>query len=118
MEQKTQYVKQRLKTDSTFRLIHNLRGRILAAIKNNHKSTHTLELLGCTPEEVKTHLENQFQKGMTWDSYGFYGWHIDHIIPLASFDLEDPKEQKKAFHYTNLQPLWAEDNLKKETKRC
>ena len=78
-----------------------------------------LELIGCTSDKMKAHLEAQFSPGMTWDNYGHpnggytAGWHIDHIIPCAAFDLTDPVEQKQCFHYTNLQPLWAEDNLKK-----
>ena len=53
---------------------------------------------------------------MTWKNWGVKGWHLDHIIPCASFDLSLPEEQKKCFHYTNLQPLWAEDNLSKGSK--
>lgn len=71
------------------------------------------ELIGCSPDELKKHLENQFQPGMTWDNHGLYGWHIDHIRPCASFDLTDPEQQKQCSHYTNLQPLWAQDNLDK-----
>ena len=67
-------------------------------------------------KELKIYLESLFQEGMTWDNYNFYGWHIDHIIPIASFDLSDPEQQKKCFHYTNLQPLWASDNLQKGVK--
>ena len=80
------------------------------------KSAATLELLGCSVEELKKHLENQFIKGMTWNNYGLHGWHIDHIKPCASFDLTKEEEQRKCFHYTNLQPLWAKDNLSKSNK--
>ena len=73
-------------------------------------------LLGCTVEELKTHIENQFEDGMTWENWKYDGWHLDHIIPCSSFDLTKKKEQKKCFHYTNLQPLWAEDNLSKSSK--
>jgi hypothetical protein len=65
-------------------------------------------------EELWCHLESQFQQGMTKDNYG--KWHVDHITPCARFDLTQPTEQKKCFHYTNLQPLWAEQNLKKGCK--
>ncbi len=80
---------------------------------DSDKELSTLEYLGCTAKELKVHIESQFTEGMNWDNYGFYGWHIDHIKPLCQFDITDLEEQKKAFHYTNLQPLWAEENLKK-----
>ena len=75
------------------------------------KSDKTLELLGASVTFVKKYLESLFQPGMSWDNYG--EWHVDHIIPCASFDLNDPEQQKKCFHYTNLQPLWAADNIAK-----
>ena len=59
------------------------------------------------------HLESLFSPGMTWDNYGFEGWHIDHIKPCASFELD---QKKICFHYTNLQPLWAKDNMSKSNK--
>jgi DNA/RNA endonuclease G (NUC1) len=62
---------------------------------------------------LKAHLEAKFLPGMTWDNYGVHGWHIDHIIPCAAFDLSKETEQRKCFHFTNLQPLWAKDNLRK-----
>ena len=80
------------------------------------KSKKTLELLGCSWQEARDHLESQFKEGMTWENRGFYGWHIDHIIPISSFDLTDPEQQKKCFHYTNLQPLWWHENLSKGAK--
>ena len=68
---------------------------------------------GCSMDFLVNYLEQRFQPGMTWDNYGLYGWHIDHIKPCASFDLTKKSEQKKCCHYTNLQPMWAEDNIKK-----
>jgi len=98
------------------RIASNIRSRIISALKGISKSAKTEKLLGITIKELKTYLEGKFQQGMTWGNYGFYGWHCDHIIPLASFDLTNPEEQRKAFHYTNLQPLWAKDNLHKHSK--
>ena len=67
-------------------------------------------MIGCSILELKQYLELKFKKGMTWDNYSFYGWHVDHIKPCASFDLTDIEQQKECFHYTNLQPLWCNDN--------
>ncbi len=67
-------------------------------------------------EELKQHLEKQFQPGMTWNNWKFDGWHLDHIVPLCKFDLMNPEQVKIATHYTNLQPLWAKDNLSKNGK--
>jgi hypothetical protein len=80
------------------------------------KSDRTINLLGCTITEFITHIESQFKDGMSWENRGFYGWHIDHIIPCALFDLTDPEQQRKCFHYTNLQPLWWMDNILKGKK--
>jgi hypothetical protein len=93
---------------------HNVRGRISKYLKtkNIRKDNTTFNIIGCTPEFLKEHLEKQFNNGMSWDNYG--KWHIDHKIPLSS-----AKTEEKIFelcHYTNLQPLWAEDNLKKSNK--
>ena len=99
-----------------FKLSELLRNRIRASIKNQNKSASTIELLGCSIDELKQHLEKHFKDGMTWDNYGYYGWHVDHIIPCANFDLSDSKQQKICFHYTNLQPLWWQDNFKKGNK--
>ena len=113
LEREKIYMRQRRKTDIGFKILCNLRGRINHAIRYYNKSTRTKELVGCSLDELKTYLESKFKDGMTWDSYGFRGWHIDHIIPCATFDLTKPEEQKKCFNYKNLQPLWAEDNFKK-----
>ena len=86
--------------------------RLYMAVKE--KTGNTMKLTGCSKEELLTFLEAEFENGMTWDNYG--EWHIDHIRPCASFNLEDPEEQKKCFHWTNLQPLWAGDNIRKGDK--
>ena len=116
IEYAVNYTRERLKTDPLYKLIHTLRSRIYNAIRNQYgeKAHSSMELIGCTIQEVRCHIESQFVEGMTWDNHG--KWHIDHIRPCASFNLEDPEEQKKCFHFTNLQPLWAEDNLRKSDK--
>ena len=90
-----------------------LRGRISAVIKGS-KSKSTMELVGCDISDFIAHIESQFQLGMKMDNYG--RWHIDHRKPCASFDLTDEEEQKKCFHFTNLQPLWGKENLSKGAK--
>ena len=107
-------ISNKTKTDPSFRLVKCLRGRLNHALNGTSKSKPTLKLLGCTIEQLWIHLEKQFQPGMTRDNHGEY--HIDHIKPCASFDLTDPKQQAECFHYTNLQPLWATDNLSKGAK--
>ena len=97
--------KEKRQTDICFKIECNLRSR-----------TSRGELIGADPEFVKKHLESQFEEGMSWDNNTSDGWHKDHIIPCASFDLSDPEQQKKCFHWSNLQPLWAKDNLSKGAK--
>jgi bacterioferritin-associated ferredoxin len=99
-----------------FRIAMSLRERLRSALKGGTKNKKTLEYLGCSVERLKEHLEEKFADGMTWENYGRYGWHIDHIKPISLFDLSQEEEIKKACHYTNLQPLWAEDNMKKGAK--
>jgi hypothetical protein len=108
------YKRNKRKTDINFKLTENLRKRLRKVLNGKSKSKKTMDLIGCSADFLKKHLENQFQPGMSWENYGFYGWHVDHIVPCASFDdLDDPKQQQKCFHYTNLQPLWAKDNISK-----
>lgn len=93
------------------RMMHNLRNRIYQAIKRGSKSGSAIRDLGCTIAELKTYLESKFQPGMSWENYG--QWHIDHIKPLSLFDLENHEDFRKAVNFSNLQPLWARDNLSK-----
>jgi len=94
-----------------FKIRGNLATRMYQAIKNNIKSLSTMFLIGCEIDYLMYHLQKQFKKNMNWDNYG--KWHIDHIKPCASFDLTKESEQRKCFHYTNLQPLWAKINQQK-----
>ena len=102
----------RYKTDTNYKITRILRKRLYYAVKN--KKFKTMELLGCDVKKLWQHLESKFQPGMTRENHGL--WHVDHIIPCASFDLRCPVQQLACFHYTNLQPLWAIDNLKKGAK--
>jgi len=103
----------RIKTDIQYKLSSRLRSRLRRALQGNFKNGSAVTDLGCSIDELKIYLESKFQSGMTWDNWSFEGWHIDHIVPLASFDLTDRKQLLLACHYTNLQPLWAFDNLSK-----
>ena len=108
--------KERLSSDINYLLKCKLRTRLNSAIKGNYKSGSAVSDLGCSIEDFKKYLESKFQDDMSWDNYNKHGWHIDHIIPLSSFDLTDREQLLKACHYTNLQPLWAKDNLSKSNK--
>jgi hypothetical protein len=103
-------------TNPNFKLQIILRSRVYSVLKRGAKVGSAVNDLGCSVEELRIHLETQFQPGMTWDNHGRDGWHIDHIRPLSAFDLSDPEQFKEACHYTNLQPLWAKDNLSKGCK--
>ena len=103
--------------DPKNRILSNLRRRFLFVLKGHQKSDHTLNLIGCSREQLIKHIEFQFKDGMSWDNYGRVGWHVDHRIPCDFFDLSNPEEQRKCFHYTNLQPLWWQDNYRKGS-RC
>ena len=107
-------IKHQRKADPLKKLIFNVRSRVYNILKNKiiTKSNKTFDIVGCSPEFLKEHLEKQFTKGMSWDNQG--KWHIDHKIPLSSAKTEE--EIYKLCHYSNLQPLWAEDNLKKGCK--
>ena len=99
--------RERQKVDINYKLANTLRSRLNSAIKGGGSIEH----LGCTLDELKKHLELQFVEGMTWNNHTTYGWHIDHIIPLASLDLTVEDNLKKACHYKNLRPLWWKENL-------
>jgi hypothetical protein len=100
------------------RIGNTLRSRVRDAVRRSYyiSGASIYEIIGCNTKTLKIHLESQFKDGMTWDNYGMYGWHIDHIKPCAAFDLTDIEEQKKCFHYSNMQPLWADENIKKGAK--
>jgi hypothetical protein len=108
-----EYRRSKRAADINFRLADVLRCRLKHALHGRAKTGSSVKDLGCTVAELKKYLENKFIEGMTWDNWGIHGWHIDHIKPLASFDLTNPQQLCEAVHHTNLQPLWAVDNWKK-----
>lgn len=108
------FLKRRRESKSDLaRIAESSRVRMRIAL-GKEKSRSTTEYIGCSWEELRSHLESQFKEGMTWDNYGLYGWHIDHIIPLAS--AESIEDLIPLLHFTNLQPLWAIENMKKGAK--
>lgn len=107
---KSIYEKHRRATEPLYRLKKNTR-KMVSRYMVNGKSMRTQEIIGCTYEELKLHIEQQFTEGMTWENYGINGWHVDHIKPLAMASTEE--EIIASNHYTNLQPLWCLDNLSK-----
>lgn len=107
--------RKRWATDPTFRLKCNLRSRVNKALKGKCKSETTLKMLGCGVEDLWIYLESKFKTGMTRTNYGTV-WHVDHIMPCAIFDLSKPEHIKRCFHFSNLQPLFAEDNHRKGAK--
>jgi hypothetical protein len=108
------YKKLRNATDIAFRLYNILSGRMRNAIRQakGSKANTTVDLIGCTPLLLKSHLERLFKRGMTWENYGTF-WEIDHVIPCDKWDLTDPREQFRCFHFSNLQPLTRKRNRKK-----
>lgn len=115
-EYNRQYSQNRRDTDINFKIRVNYRTRVRTAMLGQRKCAATMNLLGCDASYLREYLSSKFTQGMSWENYGRTGWHIDHIIPCSSFDLSKEEEQRKCFHYTNLQPLWAEDNISKGCK--
>lgn len=108
-----EYDRRRIKIDINYKLRKRLKARMKLALLRNYISGSAIQLLGCSVHDFRRYLEKKFTAGMSWKNYGL--WHIDHIIPCCSFDLTKIEEQQKCFHYTNQQPLWATDNLRKGT---
>lgn len=105
------YHKERRKTDPAFRVLSILRNRVNHALNGRAKTARTVQLIGCSVEELMEHIERQFTPGMSWANLG--EWEVDHRAPCASFDLLDPEQQKRCFHWSNLQPLWKVHNRAK-----
>ena len=115
MERRRQNEKQQRLTNIHYRLTKNLRCRLNEALHRNSKSDHTMQLIGCTIGFLKDWLEFQFYDNMEWSNYGVH-FHIDHVTPCNTFNLEDPEEQRKCFNWSNLAPLRADKNISKRDK--
>lgn len=108
----------RRRSDVNWRLRLVLRCLLNRAVKRNWKTGTAVELLGCSVASFKLYLESKFESGMTWENYGrgVGKWNIDHIMPCAIFDLSKPEHQRRCFHFSNQQPLWATVNSAKGAK--
>ena len=115
-KQTAAYSKKRRNTDPLFKLANNMRTRLRSFLteRSIKKNKRTFDLIGCTVEELKTHLEKQFLPDMHWGNNTNFGWHVDHIVPLAS--AKSSEDLEYLCHYTNLQPLWWRDNILKKDK--
>lgn len=108
----------RRENDPAYKLVCGLRASLHSALRKGHKRFSAMALLGCDIEELRAWLEASFQPGMTWENWsnGPGNWNIDHIRPIASFDLSREADQKACFHYTNMQPLWWVENMQKKDR--
>tara|TARA_R110000822_G_scaffold31474_4_gene91116 strand:- start:1273 stop:2070 length:798 start_codon:yes stop_codon:yes gene_type:complete len=113
---KIKYNKRKRETDPIYKLAANMRARVgmFLKLKKFKKTNSTFKLIGCTPQFLKKYLEKQFKPGMTWENHSLKGWHVDHIEPLDR--AKNPEDKERLCHYTNLQPLWAIENIKKSNK--
>jgi hypothetical protein len=112
-ERRKRIREERWYSDVQYKLACALRTRLGEAIKSNQKSGSAIRDLGCTIPELKRYIESRFEAGMTWKNWSKDGWHLDHEVPLAAFNLSDPVQFKYAVHYSNLQPMWAIENIRK-----
>lgn len=118
---RSEYYRNRRKNDINFKIKGILYMYLWRMLKNDKPKKHNkilkCELLmGCDNIYLRKYIESQFIEGMNWNNHGIYGWQIDHIIPVSAFDLTDISQQRKCFHYSNLRPIWAEENIKKGKK--
>jgi hypothetical protein len=111
-----EYRKNRRKNDIHFRILTNFRSRIRIALICKDKCYKTMELIGLSLDKFKKYIESKFKNDMEWNNYGSNGWHIDHILPCELFDIRDERQQRICFNYKNLQPIWKEENHKKNDK--
>jgi len=110
------YENQKYHSDINFNIAMKLRARLRGVLKNKHKYSSVIKMLGCSFKDFKNHFISKFTKGMTWKKFMQGKIHIDHITPLSSFDLSIEKNQYEACHFSNIQPLWASANLRKSKK--
>lgn len=107
----------RRRSDAKYKIEATIRARVHATLRRGTKSAKTFELLGYTADDLRAHLERQFTRGMDWGNYG--DWHIDHVVPLSSFNYATPEDDdfRSAWALANLRPMWRDDNMRKGAKR-
>jgi hypothetical protein len=107
--------RERNRTNVSYQLLRILRNRFRNALRGKLKAEKTSELIGCSIENLRIHLESQFESGMSWDNHGNGDgeWNVDHVVPCALFDMSSPDHQRRCFHFSNLQPMWHIENIKK-----
>lgn len=117
-ERARRYMLKRRHSDIGFKILGNLRSRLRAAIKGSPKAGRTIQLLGCSITSFKMYIESNFEPGMTWENHGNgYGkWNLDHKMPCSIFDLSKPSQQRACFHFSNLEPMWWIENVRKSNK--
>lgn len=113
-DKRASYKRTRYCNDIDFRLSECIRNRVRSAIYGDYKSGSAIRDLACTIPEFRSYIQSKFTDGMSWENYG--DWHLDHVRPLSSFDLADPQQFEEAVHYSNYQPLWADDNFRKGSR--
>lgn len=111
-----EYKRKKLLSSPGFKIECAVRLRIRSILKVNKISHSSIDLIGCSKDELINHLSALFKPGMTLENHGVHGWHVDHVIPCAKFDLTNADQLKQCFHYTNLQPLWCNENWEKGSK--
>lgn len=107
------YFRQKNASDMSFRIANRYRAKMNSLIYGKSKDYTALTYFGCTRVEFMHHLESQFAEGMTWGNRAVDGWHVDHIVPVCSFDMTVPEQAAKCWHYTNMRPVWAKENQSK-----
>jgi hypothetical protein len=108
--------KNKIENDEMYKIKDSIRKTISSAFRrmSQNKESKFSDIIGCSIDDFKSHIENQFRDGMNWDNYGYRGWHFDHIIPTCSANSYE--ELLALNHYTNIQPLWSHENFKKSGK--
>lgn len=110
--------KEKIKSTANYKLNDSISSGLRQSLNKNKAGHHWETIVGYTIDQLKKHLEKQFKNGMTWENYGRYGWHIDHIIPVSAHNFQTPEDIdfKKCWSLKNLQPMWAKENIKKSNK--